>query len=51
MKYLIKYQSVNGNIMLEVVEAENTITARFKFYMEHTGVDILEIKEEVENEI
>lgn len=46
-KYTIKYQQ-GMNILLETVEAINTVEARYKFYMEHTGVDILDIKE-VEN--
>lgn len=44
-KYTIKYQE-NNNILLEVVEAPNMKAARFNFYMEHIGVDILDIKEE-----
>lgn len=46
-KYEVKYQQ-NSNILLEVVEAESMKAAMYNFYMEHIGVDILEIKE-VEN--
>lgn len=47
-KYKIKYQQ-GDNILLETVEALNSLSARYIFYMSHvTGVDILEIKE-VEN--
>lgn len=40
----MKYQQ-NNNILLEVVEAESMKAAMYNFYMEHIGVDILEIKE------
>lgn len=43
-KYEVKYQQ-NNNILLEVVEAPNMKAAMYNFYMEHIGVDILEIKE------
>lgn len=44
-KFEIKYQQGN-NILLETVEAKNSLSARYIFYMSHVaGVDILEIKE------
>lgn len=43
-KYEVKYQQ-NNNILLETVEADSMKSAMYNFYMEHIGVDILEIKE------
>lgn len=44
-KFEIKYQQ-GDNILLEMVEAPNSLSARYEFYMRHVaGVDILEIKE------
>lgn len=43
-KYEVKYQQ-NNNILLEVVEAPSMKAAMYNFYMEHIGVDILDIKE------
>ena len=43
-KYEVKYQQ-NNNILLETVEADSMKSAMYNFYMEHIGVDILDIKE------
>ena len=43
-KYEVKYQKDN-NILLDTVEAPSMKAAMYNFYMEHSGVDILDIKE------
>lgn len=43
-KYTIKYQD-GMNILLENVEANSSVEARYKFYMDHPTVDILSIEE------
>lgn len=44
-KFEVKYQEGN-NILIATVEAPNSLSARYQFYMLHaTAVDILEVKE------
>lgn len=43
-KYEVKYQQ-GSNILLAGVEAPNSLSARYAFYMEYPNTDIIDIRE------